>query len=147
MEDLLDVEYVLVEVLKHKLVQHETKLQLEDARARTSNIDDLMFRFYTQSPKSYKLQDATLSMVRALMDLLPNRPPCARFLEIIGEGTNKEFHLSHNEDWNEHVRPILEAFFHARFFLEKAIYCSASLEDNNVIMGSEWSALKTLFDL
>jgi hypothetical protein len=42
------------------------------------------------------------------------------FMTIIGEGTGKEFELSHNREWPKHTRPILEAFAHVRFMVEMA---------------------------
>jgi len=43
------------------------------------------------------------------------------FLEIVTAGTGKEFRVEDNETWTAVTRPILEAFFHARFFLEMAM--------------------------
>ena len=42
-------------------------------------------------------------------------------LQIIAEGTGKTFSLEMNAAWEKHTRPILEAFFHARFFIEMVI--------------------------
>jgi hypothetical protein len=43
------------------------------------------------------------------------------FCRIVRAGTGQVFELSHNAKWDEHTRPMLEAFFHARHMLEMAL--------------------------
>jgi len=44
------------------------------------------------------------------------------FEEIIKQGASgKEFEHEHNEKWTHHTRPFVEAFFHAKFFLEMIV--------------------------
>ena len=50
------------------------------------------------------------------------------FAEIIAQGTGRQFELSHNEDWLRHTRPILEAVFHAHYFLKMACKYGRELE-------------------
>ena len=51
----------------------------------------------------------------------PGRSP-PWFVEIGRLGTGKAFKMEEdNERWLEVTRPILAAFFHARFFLEMAV--------------------------
>ena len=38
------------------------------------------------------------------------------FNKIISEGTGKTFSTEVNSQWLQNIRPILEAFFHAKFF-------------------------------
>ena len=42
-------------------------------------------------------------------------------LEIVSDGTGKSFTHEHNTRWLEVTRPIVEAFLHARFFLEMGL--------------------------
>ncbi len=49
-----------------------------------------------------------------------------------------------NPDWARHTRPILEAFFHARFFLEMAVRY-AGLEKAPTTLPSGWAALLCLY--
>ena len=56
-----------------------------------------------------------------LASLAPDRPLNPWFREIVDAGTGKRFKSEGNAEWTRVTRPILEAFFHARFFLEMAI--------------------------
>jgi len=44
------------------------------------------------------------------------------------EGTGKRSDLEHNRRWLKVTRPIVEAFFHARYFLEMAAWYGRTLE-------------------
>lgn len=66
--------------------------------------------------------------VQALRNLAPRRELNAWFLQIVEEGTGKVFEPEHNRHWLEVGRPIVEAFLHARFFLEMAVRYGRSLD-------------------
>lgn len=108
---------------------------------------DPVYRFYHQSFKVFGLQRATLELVAALQALAPDRKLNARFLKIVGEGTGKTFEREHNRRWDEVTRPIIEAFFHARFFLECAARSAKTLPAPPHLLPSDWAALLYLFDL
>jgi hypothetical protein len=128
------------------------KVRLPDLRAllEESNshwgYEDPIYRFYHHSFKVFALQGQTERIVSALRQLLPSHPLNARFLQIVGEGTGKAFSLEMNAAWDRHTRPILEAFFHARFFLEMAVrYADLPAPPNPLPSG--WAALLYLYDL
>ena len=108
---------------------------------------DPVYRYYHQSFKVFGLQAKTLELVAALQALAPDRKLNARFMKIVTEGTGKTFELEHNQRWDEVTRPILEAFFHARFFLECAVRSARSLRAPPQLLPSDWAALLYLFDL
>ena len=54
--------------------------------------------------------------------------------------------MEDNANWSDATRPILEAFFHARFFLEMAVRY-ADLESPPQTLPSGYAALLYLFDL
>lgn len=108
--------------------------------------DDPIYRFYHQSFKVYYLQDRTLQIVRALEQLSPERPLHPSFREIIEQGTGKVFELADNRNWTPTTRPILEAYFHARFFLDVAIRC-ADIEEPPTFLPSGYAALLYLYGL
>lgn len=108
--------------------------------------EDPIYRFYHQSFKVYRLAESTLRIVAALQQLLPDQPLNPWLLRIVSEGTDKEFKIEDNERWLEVTRPILEAFFHARFFLEMACRYAQSPQRDQAIP-SGWAALLYLFNL
>lgn len=108
--------------------------------------EDPVYRFYHQSFKVYYIQEQTKSILAALTDLAPERPLNPWFLEIVSRGTSHKFVAEHNSRWTEVTRPMLEAFFHARFFLEMAVRYS-TLESPPRPLPSGYAALLYLYGL
>ena len=108
--------------------------------------EDPIYRFYHHSYKVFNLQNRTDEIVSTLRKLLPKRDLNPLFLDIVAQGTGKEFSLGQNTDWPRHTRPILEAFFHSRFFLEMAVRY-AELDEPPNILPSGWAALLSLYRL
>jgi hypothetical protein len=109
--------------------------------------EDPVYRFYHQSFKVYWLQETTTGIVSALQTLAPDRPLNAWFAQIVKEGTGLQFEPDHNKRWTETTRPILEAFFHARYFLEMAARYGKTLKAPPVLLPSGWAALLYLYNL
>ena len=108
--------------------------------------EDPIYRFYHQSFKVYDLQKQTERIVALLRELLPGSVLNAWFLEIVSQGTGKTFSPEHNRDWPRYTRPIVEAFFHARFFLQMAVrYAELPTPPNPLPSG--WAALLYLYSL
>lgn len=110
--------------------------------------EDSVYRFYHQSFKVFRLQPVTEAIVKKLGDLLPGRPLDDWFMTIVREGTGKVFEMSDNDAWLPKTRPILEAFFHARFFLEMAVRYGEILEaPPSSPLPFGWAALLYLYDI
>lgn len=108
---------------------------------------DGVYRFYHQSFKVFSLQNSTLEIVQHLRQLAPNRPLNPWFEQIITEGTTNEMSARTNERWIEATRPILEAFFHAKFMLEMAVQSARELSAPPLLLRSSWAALLYLYQL
>jgi hypothetical protein len=67
-------------------------------------------------------------------------------MEIVRDGTGKTFKTQDNEKWLAVTRPIVEAFFHARFFLEMAVIYGRELETPRTLP-TGWAAFLYLYDL
>jgi hypothetical protein len=109
--------------------------------------EDYIYRFYHQSFKVYGLQSHTVSIVEKLRSLFPDRELNRDFILIIAEGTGRTFSLEDNENWLGVTRPILEAFFHSRYFLEMAVKYGRELKYPPRVMPSGWGALLYLYNL
>jgi hypothetical protein len=107
--------------------------------------EDPVYRFYHHSFKVYGLQETTAEIVKALQALVPGRKLNDEFLQIVREGTGKAFAREHNAVWLETTRPIVEAFFHARFFLEMAVRYGEGLESPPDGLPSGWAAFLSLY--
>lgn len=111
--------------------------------------EDLVYRFYHQSFKVYALQNETKRIVEALQSLAPSGATLSSmFTEIYQAGTSgKRFEIEHNQQWTVHTRVFLEAFFHAKFFLEMAVKYGKELRASPISLPSGWAALLCLYDL
>ena len=110
--------------------------------------ENRVFRFYDQSYKTFQLQEYTKEIVELLRSLAPHRPLHPWFTQIVAEGTEKEFTLAANQRWLETTRPIVEAFLHARYFLEMAIKYGKELKEPPMPMRPHgWAAVLGLFGL
>ncbi len=134
----------LLSNIKHQLPKLEALLAQVESHW---GIEDGFYRFYHQSFKVYPVQQATAEIRDALQRLLPGRPMNQWFCKIVADGTGGQFEISHNKDWLQHTRPILEAFFHAHFFLKMAVKYGRELQSAPDSLPSGWAAVLYLFDL
>ncbi len=111
------------------------------------HIEDKFYRYYYGSFKVYALQSDTERIVSALKSLQPEIELSPDFMEIISEGTGKEWQQDHNNAWSKHTRPILEAFFHARMMLELAVKYGRDLDTAPNMLPSGWAAVLCLYGI
>jgi hypothetical protein len=137
------VERALLKNIRHRV--RELRELLESASDHWG-FEDPIYRFYHQSFKVYDLQRQTHEIVSMLKALAPERALDPWFLEIIEQGTGKRFTPEHNAEWTRVTRPIVEAFFHARYFLEVAIRYSR-LTSPPTTLPSGYAALLCLYGL
>lgn len=138
-----DAEVLLLANLKARQADLQKML---DSMSSHWGFEDPVYRFYHQSFKVYSLQDSTDAIVRLLASLAPERPLNSMFVAIVSRGTGKNFTVADNECWSETTQPIVEAFFHARFFLEMAVRYGHLADPPNP-MPSGYAALLYLFNL
>ena len=109
--------------------------------------EDGIYRFYHHSFKVYSLQETTSAIVAALQSLASERNLNESFMAIVRDGTGKTFEREHNRRWLEVTRPIVEAFFHAHYFLEMAVRYGKQLKHPPRQLPSGWAAFLYLFNL
>lgn len=109
--------------------------------------EDAIYRFYHQSFKVYSIQAATLKIAAKLEELAPERSLNECFLKIVHEGTGKAWKEEDNRHWLSATRPMLEAFFHARYFLEMAVKYGRELKKPPQLLPSGWAAFLYLYNL
>jgi hypothetical protein len=109
--------------------------------------EDGIYRFYHQSYKVFHLQVATEQIVKRLKALLPDRELNEWFQSIVREGTGKQFDASTNENWLGETRPIVEAFFHASYFLEMICRYRDVIKEPPQLLPSGWASVLYLYGL
>ena len=116
-------------------------LELENAS------EDTVYRFYHASYKLYGFQYGTGLIVDALRELLPDLPLNRRFSQIIAAGTGHKFEDRNDDSWFTTERAILEAFFHAHFFLKMVCKYGREFDEPPNAMPSGWAAVLYLYNL
>lgn len=109
--------------------------------------EDRIYRLYHQSFKVFDLQFQTLEIVKALQNLAPDRQLNEWFLQIVREGTGKTFKSGDNENWLAVTKPIVEAFFHARYFLAMAVKYGKEVEFPPKLLPGGWAGVLYLYNL
>ena len=107
------------------------------------------YRFYHQSYKVFEiLQPVTgkghdlIIRIGAGIDM-----PNEWYQQIYQEGMKHEFDMSVNEHWLETTRPVLEAFWHTRYFIQMMVRYGKKLKSAPECTPSGWAAVLYLFEL
>ena len=113
--------------------------------------EDMVYRYYHQSFKVFAVQETTRKIYNALESISPHEPKKISdkwFNNLIRQGApGIEFKLEHNRKWEKTCRPMIEAFFHAKYFLEMAVKYGKEYDKAPSIMGSGWAALLELYNI
>lgn len=109
--------------------------------------EDMVYRYYHQSYKVYGIQTDTEAIVNILQEVGHPRPLNSEFLAIIQAGTGKKFKASHNRRWNTHTLLQLQAFWHAKYFLEQMIKYGKELDTAPQCLPSGWASVLYLYNL
>lgn len=143
-EERLARDQMLLDILKRELPQ------LEDLLARMRGwYVDRMYRFYYQSFKVYDMQEFTTEAVELFRSFGSevNQPLNKWFEAIVAEGTGKTFEFEHNREWLRHTRPIVEAYWHAMYFVEMMVLCARTIDRAESVLPSEWAAVLMLYGM
>ena len=107
------------------------------------------FRPWKSAFKVYGLQTETGRIVEALRSVAPGGTTFSPMFEEIYQAgaSGKQFEMAHNREWTAHTRVFLEAFFHARYFLEMAVKYGKELQASPATLPSGWAALLCLYNL
>jgi isocitrate dehydrogenase kinase/phosphatase len=137
-------EDVLLKNIKRDLV---ALTSLRDQAQSHWAEEDFVYRFYHQSFKVFSIQTLTTRIVDALRALLPERTLNEWFTAIVSEGSGKQFSMEMNRAWLATTRPLVEAFFHANYFLRMAVKYGNELDEPPSSLPSGWAALLYLYDI
>jgi hypothetical protein len=110
--------------------------------------EDGIYRFYHDSFKVYQLQAYTLKAVEIFKGIAnaTDRHLCEWFEQIVAAGTGLVWEPEHNHSWTLHGRPIVEAFLHAKYFLEMMIKYGRGMTDAPSMLRTGWAAILRLYN-
>ena len=109
--------------------------------------EEMPYRFYHHSFKVYGVQAYTRKIVMALQALAPDQSLNEWFQLIVADGTGKKFEMKDNARWLAITRPMLEAYSHARFFLDMVCKYGEVLEGPQSLIDTGWGAVLYLYGL
>jgi hypothetical protein len=111
--------------------------------------EDGVYRFYHQSYKVFdRLQDITREGFALITDIGGEAdPPCEWYSQIVREGIEHEMDEKTNDQWLQQTRPILEAFWHTKYFFSMMSKYGHLLDTAPTCMPSGWAAVLYLFEL
>ena len=110
--------------------------------------EDRIYRFYYQSFKVYDLQSFTtqaLDIFQQIAQVIDGHLH-TWFTDIVAQGTGVHFAMEHNTDWLKHTRPIVEAFLHAKYFVEMMVKYGHTMDVVGASLPSGWAALLVLYN-
>ena len=111
--------------------------------------EDYVYRFYHQSFKVFGAT-AQIKQAKELFErLAPDSFPLNDwFCTIADEAIGKDFDFAKtNQIWLAETRPILEAFWHSKYFLEQMLVAADVLEESPQLLPSGWAAVLYLYNL
>lgn len=112
--------------------------------------EDFFYRLYHGSFKVYLAQKETERILRVIRKIgleAGQGELNPFFLQIINEGTGKEFSLDCNLHWGKQERPVMEAFFHAREMLALMAKYADKLDEPPLSLPSGWAAVLYLYNM
>lgn len=110
---------------------------------------EFIYRFYHQSFKVYGYKHLIKYSVDFYEKISPeSRPLNAWFKSIVDDGLAREFDSdATNQNWLQEVQPLLEAFWHSKYFSEQMLSVALTLDTAPEILPFDWAAVLYLYDL
>jgi hypothetical protein len=115
--------------------------------------EDRIYRFYHYSFKVFYLQDSISDIVQFLEKINPRPIDCEhrfnKWFSDIVEGAKKEgeFKMSYNKNFPSHARPIVEASFHCKYFVDMLGSIATKDESPDGMISSAFAAVLELYNL
>jgi hypothetical protein len=110
--------------------------------------EDGVYRFYHQSFKVFGLQQVTKKAFKLIEEIGGETDPLdGWYCQIVKEGTEGDFRDDTNAHWLEQTRPILEAFWHTKYFLAMMAKYGKELQSAPRALPSGWASVLCLFSL
>ena len=111
--------------------------------------EDYVYRFYHQSFKVF----GAIEEIKKAGDLFEKIAPDGITLNewysrIADEAIGKSFDWEKtNPKWLDETRPILEAFWHSKYFLEQMLHSGTELQKSPQLLPGGWAAVLYLYNL
>ena len=110
---------------------------------------ELVYRFYHQSTKVFWLKNGIENAKKLFSEIAPDGKTLNPwFSEIVDQVINAEFNdETTNKNWLTETRPILEALWHCKYFIEQMLSSADSLDKAPMILPYDWAGVLYLYNL
>ena len=142
--DDIDPRLIQDDILLQAIKAHMPEL-VELTDEYTLWYEDRVYRFYHQSCKVFVLQEFTTRAHALFLRIGGGKPLNEWFETIVSQGTGLHMQQDTNDHWPEQTRPILEAFFHAKYFVDMMVEYGHKLESASAFLPSGWAAILELY--
>ena len=124
--------------------------ELEELARRLEEAEeDGIYRFYHGSYKVFYLQDPVKAVFTLIKEIGgESDPPNFEYARIVDAGTAHEFQGERtNANWDAETKPILEAIWHTKYFINMMVRYAKELETVEMPLESGMAAVLYLFEL
>jgi hypothetical protein len=120
----------------------ETACELQEAE------EDGVYRFYHGSNKVFFLQDPVKAAFTLIKEIGgEDDPPNFKYARIVEAGTAHQFSETTNANWDAETEPILDAFWHTKYFVNLMVKYGKELEAVESPLQPGMAAVLYLFEL
>jgi hypothetical protein len=121
----------------------------ELARTLEEAEEDGVYRFYHGSYKVFYLQDAVKEAFALIKEIGgESDPPNFEYARIVEAGTAHNFQGERtNTNWDAETKPILEAFWHTKYFINMMVKYARELDTVEMPLDFGVAAVLYLFEL
>ncbi|MEO7660467.1 MAG: hypothetical protein ABIV48_12710 [Pyrinomonadaceae bacterium] len=118
-------------------------------RSLTDLEPELVYRFYHQSFKVFWFMKRVESAKSLFTEFAPDGKTLNPwFFQIVDGAINAEFNDEiTNKNWLAETRPILEALWHCKFFVEQMLSAADTLDKTPMTLPYNWAAVLYLYNL
>jgi hypothetical protein len=110
--------------------------------------EDSIYRFYHHSLKTFWAQKVIKQGYNILKELGEGKQLNRWYEQIYKEGMAFQFDMDRsNPNWLAETRPILEAFWHTKYFLEMMVKYGKELDEAPQALPSGWASVLYLYRL
>lgn len=126
------------------------KAEISSAHCSFTSLEpEYIYRFYHQSFKVFWFADIFKNAKNLFTELAPNSETLNPwFSDLIDKAISAEFDdKTTNTNWVEETRPLLEAFWHSKYFLEQMLVAADELDEAPRMLPTGWAAVLYLYNL
>jgi hypothetical protein len=136
------INALFLRIKAHLPELEEVASELEEAE------ENGIYRYYHGSYKVFNLQNPVKDAFTLIKKIGgEDDPPLHDYAQIVEAGTAHDFGEKTNANWDAETKPILEAFWHTKYFVQMMVKYGKKLEKVEMPLDYGMAAVLYLFEL